>query len=419
MKIPRLAQASMAFAVFGGVALYFSASGRSYVAAPSSETIASTGPGQTKEKPAKKPDGLVEIDGALVLPEGMNGMAAQSIETAPIAIGRLSRHLAVPGTIVTDADRVARVPARVVGTVAQMRRRLGDDVKAGETVAVLDSREVADTKSEYLTASVNLDLQKTLYERAKGLWDKRVSAENQYLQVRNTFIETQLRADLARQKLSALGIDAAEVGATMRDAPDRSNLRQYKLRAPISGRIVERKVDVGTAVGKEGDPADVYTIADLSTLWVELSVPTAELGGVREGARVGIVTGGEGAQRGDARIVFISPLLNQDTRSARVIATLPNADLRWRPASYVTAEIAMPSGEPKPLVPRSAIQTIDGDKGVFVRNATGFERRKVVLGGADDDAFEAVSGLEAGEVVAVRNAFLLKAELGKSDADGE
>jgi membrane fusion protein, heavy metal efflux system len=314
MNIRRLAQASVAIATLGAIAFYISTSVHSDVAVDLPEIHAA--------RPETRSPGVVDIAPARI--------AAESIEAIPIAIGSLRRHLTVPGTIAPDADRVARVPARVVGTVAQMRRRLGDDVKAGETVAVLDSREVADTKSEYLIAPVNLALQKTLYERAKGLWDKRISAENQYLQIRNTFTETRLRADLARQKLSALGIDAVEVGATMRDKPESADLRQYELRAPISGRIVERKVDVGTAVGKEGDPADVYTIADLSTLWIELSVPTTELGGVREGAPVDIVTGGEQAQRGEARIVFISPLLNQDTRSARVIATLRNADLRCR-----------------------------------------------------------------------------------------
>lgn len=403
MNIRRLAQASVAIATLGAIAFYISTSVHSDVAVDLPEINAA--------RPETRSPGVVDIAPARI--------AAESIEAIPIAIGSLRRHLTVPGTIAPDADRVARVPARVVGTVAQMRRRLGDDVKAGETVAVLDSREVADTKSEYLIASVNLALQKTLYERAKGLWDKRISAENQYLQIRNTFTETRLRADLARQKLSALGIDAVEVGATMRDKPESADLRQYELRAPISGRIVERKVDVGTAVGKEGDPADVYTIADLSTLWIELSVPTTELGGVREGAPVDIVTGGEQAQRGEARIVFISPLLNQDTRSARVIATLRNADLRWHPGSYVTAKIGLPARPPKRLVPRGAIQTIDGEKNVFVRTATGFERRKVVLGEADDDAYEVISGVEAGQVVAVKNAFLLKAELGKTAADGE
>ncbi len=96
-------------------------------------------------------------------------VAAQGITTVRMGRGSLSRHLAVAGSLALDAGRVAQVPAQVVGTVAEMRKRLGDDVTAGEVVATLDSREVADAKSEYLTAATDLDLQRTLFTRSKAL----------------------------------------------------------------------------------------------------------------------------------------------------------------------------------------------------------------------------------------------------------
>lgn len=346
-------------------------------------------------------------------------VAAQEIEVAPVGGGALSRHIVVPGTITPDVDRIARVPARVVGTVAEMRKRLGDMVQKGDVVAVLDSREVADAKSEYLTASVNFDLQKTNFERAQTLWDKRISAEQQYLQVRATFSEAQLRFDLARQKLSALGVDAAEVAnAAKQDTAGsgQSSLRQYELRSPMSGRVVDRKVDVGTAVGKEGDPSDLYTVADLSAVWVDLTVTPGDLSKVREGAKVAISTSGEEEKRAEARIMFVSPILNAETRSARVIASLDNKDLVWRPGSFVTAEIEIARERAKVLVPRVALQTIGGERVAFVRTPEGFQRRDVKAGQADDDAVEILSGLSAADEIAVKNTFLLKAELGKSAA---
>lgn len=346
-------------------------------------------------------------------------VTAQEIEVAAVGGGALSRHIVVPGTITPDADRIARVPARVVGTVAEMRKRLGDVVQKGEVLAVLDSREVADSKSEYLTASVNFDLQKANFERAQSLWDKRITAEQQYLQIRATFAEAQLRFDLARQKLSALGIDGTEVATaakqdTAGSAP--SSLRQYELRSPMAGRVVDRKVDVGTAVGKEGDPSDLYTVADLSTVWVDLTVTPGEIGKVREGAKVAITISGEDERRAEARIMFVSPVLNQDTRSARVIASLDNKDLIWRPGSFVTAEIEIARESAKLLVPRAALQTVGGERVAFVRTPEGFQRRDVKAGKADDDAVEIISGLSVGEEIAVKNTFLLKAELGKSEA---
>ncbi len=346
-------------------------------------------------------------------------LSAQGITTIRLREGTLSRHLAVAGSLTLDADRVAQVPARVVGTVAEMRKRLGDDVAAGEVVATLDSREVADAKSEYLTAATDLDLQRTLYERSKALWEKRVAPENQYLQVRNTFAQTSLRVDLARQKLSALGIDADAVKKAFERPGSGESLRRYELRAPIKGRVIARKVDVGTAVGKEGEPSAVYGIADMSVLWVELAVPTADLAEVREGAIVWVTTAGDAPRRGEAKVVFVNPVVDPDTRNARVVAEMPNADLSWRPGTFVDAEVAGPATAPRLLSPKAAVLRVGGADTVFVRTAEGFAARKVLLGRSDDASSEIVSGAKAGEEVAVGNAFLLKAELGKAEAEGD
>ncbi|MBK3405177.1 efflux RND transporter periplasmic adaptor subunit [Methylorubrum populi] len=360
--------------------------------------------------------------------EGHIKMTAEQVRNQDIALtkaegGILSRHILVPGTVTPDTDRIARVPARVVGTVAEMRKRLGDAVRKGEVVAVLDSREVADAKSEYLTASVKAELEKTNFDRQQALWDKRISAESAFLNAKAAYSEASLRQDLARQKLSALGLNAAEVAKSAKQdetTPNTSTLRQYELRSPLSGRIVERKVDVGTAVGKEGDPADLYTVADLSTVWIELSVPTSELAKVKEGADVTVTPSQEGGERHErGKVIFVSPLLNADTRAARVVVTLPNKDMAWRPGTYVTAEVEIAQDKVGVRIPKAALQTVEGKRVVFVRTEEGFEKREVELGRSDDDAFEVVSGLKPGEDIAVANSFLLKAELGKSEADHE
>ncbi|MDQ6702887.1 MAG: efflux RND transporter periplasmic adaptor subunit [Pseudomonadota bacterium] len=344
---------------------------------------------------------------------------AQEIEVATVEKGVLARRLTVPGTITLNMDMVARVPARVVGTVTQMRKRLGDLVTQGEVVAVLDSREVADAKSEYLTASVTFDLQKTMFERAQILWAKRISAEQQYLQARATFLEAELRLDLARQKLSALNLDPAEVVKAAKENTVKSgvsSLREYEIRSLIGGRVIERKVDVGSLVGSQGDPSDLYTVADLSSVWIELAVPTADLGVIKDDQRVLIASGGENGKLGEGRIIFISPLLNPDTRSARVIALIDNKTFTWRPGSVVTAGIVIKEEPVEVRVPRVALQTIGGEHVVFVRTPNGFQRRAVTTGRSDEQTVEITSGLSAGEQVAVKNTFLLKAELGKGEA---
>lgn len=422
-----LIMATLAIGVaLGGVASQVSPQAQSVLAATGLSRLGKThtedAAGKfSPSKDAHKEHGEGEKEGSEgVVKMTSERLEAAQIEVAPVGMGALARKLTVPGTITPNADRVARVPAKVVGTVAQLRKRLGDPVKQGEIVAVLDSREVADAKSEYLTASVNLDLQKTMFERAQSLWDKRISAEQQYLQARATFTEAQLRFDLARQKLSALTIDASELAAAAKkeaSSPGTLNLRQYEIRSPVSGRVVERKVDVGTAVGGQGDPSDLYTVADLSSVWVELAVPTGDLGLINEGQRVLLTSGGDNGKQREGRIMFVSPLLNPDTRSARVIAEVNNQALVWRPGSFVTAEVVLTEEPVTVRAPRTALQTLAGERVVFVRTPEGFQRRDVKIGKADDQAVEVVAGLSPGETIAVGNTFLLKAELGKAEAE--
>lgn len=354
--------------------------------------------------------------------EGVIEMAADRVAAAKIAVepvgrGVLTRRLAVPGVVIPDGARQARVPAQVVGTVAEMRKRIGDAVTRGEVIAVISSREVADAKSEYLAAVVNLDLQRTLYERSAALWEKRVTPEQQFLQVKATFAQAQLRVDLARQKLSSLGLDAKVVAQEAKEdgtSQGPSRLRTYEVRAPISGRVVERKVDVGAPVGKEGDASELYVISDLTGIWVDLSVPLGDIDAIKEGQKVKIGHAGKSAE---GTIVFVSPVVNAETRSARVIAAFDNKALSWRPGTFVNAEIALGQQEVAIRVPRTSLQTIEGRTVVFVRTPVGFEKREVTLGKSDADDVEVISGLDAGAAIAVGNTFVLKADLGKSEAE--
>ena len=180
--------------------------------------------------------------------------------------------------------------------------------------------------------------------------------------------------------------------------------------------IVERRVDLGTPVGGEGHEKELYVIADLSGVWIELSVSTADLPSIRVAQPVTIAAGPDGAQV-QGRIVFVSPFLNPETRSARVIASLDNKDMAFRPGSFVTAAITVEEHAADVIVPRAALQTIAGEQVVFVRTEEGFEKREVVVGRTDERNAEIVFGLDPGETIAVTNTFALKAELGKNEAD--
>lgn len=340
-------------------------------------------------------------------------IAASNIEVAAVGPGTLTRSLRIPGSVLIDPDHIGHVPAKVIGIVIELKKRLGDMVEKGEIVAFLESREVAEAKSEYLTANLNLELLSTLFDRERSLWEKKISPEQQFLRAENAFTGSKLRRDLARQKLSALGVEDTEI-ADLTNQPG-GNLRRYAIRSPIAGRIIERRVDLGAPVGGDQQEKELYVVADLSNLWIELSVTPTDLGFLREGESIAVRGNAKQPSR-EAKIIFISPQLNKETRSARVILSLANPERDWRAGSFVTAELPLDKQPVDLLAPRAAVQQVDGKPTVFIRSPEGFEARGVRIGRETEREIEILGGLKAGELIAVSNTFVLKSDLGKSKA---
>jgi membrane fusion protein, heavy metal efflux system len=341
-------------------------------------------------------------------------IGAAGIELAPVQDGTLAHRIIVPGTIVPNANRIARVSVKLSATVAELRKNLGDGVTKDEVVAVLESREVAGAKSEYLAARLTNELNKDLYERDKQLWDRRVISEQLVLRSRNAVAQATVNLDIARQKLFALGLSENEVAA-LPEQPE-TGLRRQEVRAPMSGRIVDRKVDLGAAVGRDNLETELFTIADLDRVWVELAVSPTDLPLVQEGQTVSVAAHGL-AYRAIGKIVFISPMLDRETHSARVVAEIANPDGNWRPGSLVHCTVAIEEHSAPLTVPASAIQTVGKGPVVFVRTTEGFEKRPITLGQGDGRISELLAGVRVGETIAVTNTFALKAEFLKSLAE--
>jgi membrane fusion protein, heavy metal efflux system len=403
-------------AIATGVTIGFSDGLRSQLAAWSGINSTEPAHGHREDAHRNESEHQHDHDNDQIVKLSDRQVAAASIEIAPAEAGTLVRRLSVPGSIVPSGDNIARVAVKLLGTVAELRKRLGEPVQQHEVVAVIESREVADAKSEYLAARLTHNLQEILAGRARTLMESRNMAENEYLRTRNAFEDAKVKLSTARQKLSALGLTDQQVNE-LPDVPVET-LRRQELRAPIAGRIAERRVDLGALVGREGQESELFVIVNLDTVWIELAVPSFELELIREGQDISVTTGATRAST-PAKITFISPLLDKETRAARVVATLDNPTHAWRPGTFVTAEIPLEQQQATVVIPKTALQTVKAERVVFVRRDDGFEARKVTTGREDDRAIEVTSGLEAGERVAITNTFVLKAELGKAEAAHE
>lgn len=208
--------------------------------------------------------------------------------------------------------------------------------------------------------------------------------------------------------------DAVRQGETLATVESDESLETYAVVAPIAGVVTARSANPGEQTADKV----LFTVADLSSVWVELSLFPRDLAKVRLGQLVRVSNSDAGITA-EGKITYVAPLgtAASQTLTARVL--LDNAERRWAPGLYVTAEVVLSETKVAVAVRNQALQTLEGRTVVFARTDDGFEPRAVRAGRADSEHSELLDGLTAGESYASRNSFILKAEIGKGEAEHE
>jgi membrane fusion protein, heavy metal efflux system len=208
--------------------------------------------------------------------------------------------------------------------------------------------------------------------------------------------------------------DSVRQGQPLATVESNESLQVYTVSSPQLGVVTERF----TNPGEQAESQQLFTVADLSTVWVELSLFPRDRGRVKPGQSVRVQTADAGPM-GEGRIVFVSPLSSSATQSLTARVQLDNADGRWSPGLYVQAEVAIGESQLALAVPAAAVQELEDGTSVFVNDADGLEARVVKTGRSDGRVVEILEGLKAGEPVVGEGSFVLKAELGKGEAEDE
>lgn len=337
------------------------------------------------------------------------------------AAGSLNTTLSTRGKITIHPDCLVHVLPKVPGVVKEARKNIGDSVKQDEIIAVLESREIADVKATYLAALEREKLAGTQLDRETNLHSKKISAEQDFINAKSAYQESKINLQLAGQKLRAFGLGEREIDLlSNQNIPE---LRMYEVRSPIDGTIINRHITKGEFIG---DTTTIYEIADLTNVWVEIGLFSGDICHACQGSFVEVsvpsenpVNGQSQNQREKAKILYVCPIIQEESITARAVAELPNSDKKWRPGTFVNVEISKGETVCEIVVPKEALQNIDGADVVFVKNSDGFEKRIVQTGKSDDNHVEIVSGLEIGEAFADANSFILKAELLKSTVEDD
>lgn len=324
---------------------------------------------------------------------------ATGIVVQPVSAGGFAGEILTQGTVAATPGGEAVLTARAAGAVTRIYKRLGDPVRAGEALAVVESREAAQIAADRSVAAARATLAQTTLARERRLFEQRVSARQDYEQA-----QAEAAAANAEARRAQVAAGAANVTA---------DGRGVIVASPISGRVTASSASLGAFVQPE---AELFRIADPKLIQVEASIAGMDAPRIKPGDRAVIETADGRAIEGKVRSV--TPGLNAETRAATAVLDVSPDGLQ--PGQSVRARIipSVASTSTAIVVPDEAVQSVEGHDVVFVRTATGFEARPVTVGQRSAGRAEIVSGLSAGQVIAARNAFLLKAELGKGEGEG-
>ena len=333
------------------------------------------------------------------------------IEIMRVEPGTLKIELSFPGEIRLNEDRQANIVPRISGIVKEVMKSVGDPVTKDEVMAVIESRDLADARAFFHAAMERVTLAKANYAREERLWKKKISAEQEYLTAKQALSEARIELESAKQKLLALGFSSTYLEEHPHDLTE--VLTEFNITAPFAGKVIEKDITFGELLQED---TVAFVVADLSTVWVDLSIYQKDLPFVREGQSVSI-SPGRGIPDVEGTISYLSPVIAEETRTALARVVLPNPEGYFRPGLFITANLV---GEEIPvplLVSKAALQNLDGENCVFIKHLDGFKSQPVAIGRTSRTHAEITSGLKKGQSYVATGSFEIKAKIITSTMD--
>jgi len=350
-----------------------------------------------------------EEPGVVTLPPEKQKSAG--IEVRQVALEDAAVPLSATAVIEVNMDRSAKISPRVTGKAVRIIASQGDRVKTGQTLAYLDSVELDQTWADYLKARGKVELAGTNLQREETLFEKKVSPEKDVLKAKQELGEAEADLNLAKERFRLLGVNVSQFEATRGNGSHPF----IPVTTPVGGVVIEKTVTQGEMVNSE---KALFTVADLSTLWVVIDIYEKDISRLRLGTGVKVSVAAFPEKTFKGKISYISDVVDEKTRTEKARVTIDNSSGLLKPGMFATVLTEATSGGPERLiaVPEEAV-LIDGTKRkVFIEIAPDkFKMREIEAGRTLGDRLEVISGLKEGEMVAVKGAFILKSELKKGE----
>ena len=350
--------------------------------------------GEAEHAEGKDSADVVVLDSAAVRLGGIQVGEAGTVTTT---------NLTVTGTITYDANRVSHIGARTDGRVVEVRADLGMRVRRGQALLHLESPQVGQIRAEEREAEALVRIARENFAREQRLEQQGISSRKELLEAEAELRRAEASLQSAEAQLQVLGAGHGTGG-------------HFDIASPFAGVVVARDV----SLGEMATPGDtLFTLADLSEVWIELDIFERDLARVRVGQEVVVTTTAYASRTFLGRIVYIGDILDPSKRTVRARVEIPNADGALKPGMFATANIQVGAGGPAlVVVPQDAVQEVEQKQVVFVPGDRMGEFRAVpVEVGETLDGGRVVirSGLQSGARIVVAGAFALRSELAKGE----
>jgi RND family efflux transporter MFP subunit len=327
------------------------------------------------------------------------------IKTVAATKGTAGTTLHLPGVVQPNAYKNVDVTSLVAGRVTQVKAELGQQVMQNEVIATVYSPELADAQTAFITAKANRDAHGLKLTRTQRLYAIGAASREELEQMTAQATEMDRMLETARARLGLLGIpeDRAQRLASPADV-----VTTFDVKAPIAGVITKRSANPGLNIDMA---TPLFTVTDLSTVWVVADLYERDFAGVGVGSPVTVTTMAYPGLELQGRVQYIDPQVQAETRTAKLRAEVPNSGHRLRLGMFVDVNLAARATRPVVMVPKAAVQSVGAQTVVYVSPKPGrFVPREVTVGDTMGNEIAITSGLDSGDQVVSEGAFFLRAE---------
>ena len=342
----------------------------------------------------------------VVVPLNQEAVERAGIVVTPVGIGSSAAEIRLPGVVEPNAYRQVVVTPLVAGRVTKVAAALGDRVRRGQTIAEIYSPALAEAQTRYVSGKAMLDAHDRELQRTRRLVEIGAASRQELERIHAEHTAQTAAVQSARSELELLGLSAATLE---RLTSGQSVSATTNVPAPIDGVVTEREANVGLNVDAA---TKLFTIVDLSTVWVVADVYEKDFSRVRVGTEAAVTTSAyPDLLRG--RVSYIDPQVSTETRTAKVRVEVANPRSELRLGMYAEVRVTGAPGMSTSSVPRGAVQNVGDRTVVYLANPKEpgkFIEREVRLGHPSADQVEILSGVQPGDVVVTGGSFFIRAE---------